>query len=153
MNESLFTVSPNCFETSQIINKAQAKTKKNHKWSCCLQWFAGRVKWISDTKWLYTCFSQLAKFSSTFPIQVKTLKWVITADQICQYLLSRPLPSLPAVRRWQKSAFLCVIIYNLSVLTSFYFLALSKLSSHPVFWPCLNTFSALGPCYVSFFFF
>lgn len=28
MNESLFTVSPNCFETSQIINKAQAKTKK-----------------------------------------------------------------------------------------------------------------------------
>ena len=53
------------------------------------------------------------------------------------------------VRKWEMSVFLWLIKYNLSVLTSFHFLALSKLNSHPVFQPCQNTFRALGPCHVS----
>ena len=53
------------------------------------------------------------------------------------------------VRKWEMSPFLWVIKYNLSVVISFHFLALSKLNSHPVFQPCQNTFSALGPCHVS----
>ena len=53
------------------------------------------------------------------------------------------------VSKWEMSAFLWVIKYNLSVLTSFHFPALSKLNSHPVSQPCQNTSSALGPCDVS----